>query len=83
MELLVTFALKSVLIAGATLPTPGSVTSWANAPLRLNVVDQTIGGKPYVFGSWSDGGTRAHDIRVPSVSTTYTARLVPPAKPVG
>ncbi len=36
---------------------------------------QTVGGVTYTFKSWSDGGGATHDITVPAVSTTYTARF--------
>jgi glucose/arabinose dehydrogenase len=34
----------------------------------------TIGGLPYTFAGWSDGGARTHEIVVPPTSATYTAR---------
>jgi glucose/arabinose dehydrogenase len=39
---------------------------------------QTMGGLPYEFVSWSDGGAAMHTISTPATSTTYTAtyRLV-------
>jgi hypothetical protein len=52
------------------------MTSWANAVIQVDVRDQSIGGVAYVFDSWSDGGARAHGIRTPTTSTTYTARMV-------
>lgn len=36
---------------------------------------QTIGGVPYAFDSWSDGGAITHTITVPTTDTTYTATL--------
>jgi len=39
---------------------------------------QTVNGLSYVFQSWSAGGTRSHEIRTPSVSTTYTANFIRP-----
>jgi glucose/arabinose dehydrogenase len=33
---------------------------------------QTLGGTPYVFDSWSDGGAATHDVTA-TASTTYTA----------
>jgi len=35
---------------------------------------ETVGGKTYVFQSWSDGGAQTHDITVPLSNTTYTAK---------
>jgi glucose/arabinose dehydrogenase/regulation of enolase protein 1 (concanavalin A-like superfamily) len=37
------------------------------------VSPQTQGGTTYQYVSWSDGGTRIHDISTPSSNTTYTA----------
>jgi glucose/arabinose dehydrogenase len=34
---------------------------------------QSIGGEPYAFSSWSDGGASTHLITVPSTDTSYTA----------
>jgi glucose/arabinose dehydrogenase/PKD repeat protein len=34
---------------------------------------QAIGGIPYAFSSWSDGGAGTHTITVPRTDTTYTA----------
>jgi glucose/arabinose dehydrogenase len=36
---------------------------------------QTIGGKNYVFKSWSDGGSLTHTITTPSSNTTFTAQF--------
>jgi glucose/arabinose dehydrogenase len=38
---------------------------------------QVLGDRPYVFGSWSDGGTAAHNITAPDAATTYTATFLP------
>jgi hypothetical protein len=40
------------------------------------VTPQSADGRTWVFGSWSDGGTRSHTIRTPVADTTYTARFV-------
>jgi len=34
---------------------------------------QTVGGVPYGFWSWSDGGTQSHNIIAPATTTTYQA----------
>jgi glucose/arabinose dehydrogenase len=34
---------------------------------------QTLGGTPYTFVSWSDGGAASHTIAAPAVPTTFTA----------
>jgi glucose/arabinose dehydrogenase len=38
---------------------------------------QSIGGTPYAFSSWSDGGASTHEITVPTTNTTYTATFGP------
>ncbi|MGH9211100.1 MAG: PQQ-dependent sugar dehydrogenase [Acidimicrobiales bacterium] len=53
-----------------TFATNGLVTLTAPATA-------TVGGVPHVFASWSDGGSRTHEIVVPESATTYTARYVP------
>jgi glucose/arabinose dehydrogenase len=66
----------TVVVGGTARTTPVTLTSWVNAPVQVNVRDQSIGGVPYVFSSWSDGGARAHSITSPATDTTYTARFV-------
>jgi glucose/arabinose dehydrogenase/PKD repeat protein len=66
----------TVIVGGTRRVTPLTMTSWANAVIQVDVRDQSIGGVAYVFDSWSDGGARAHGIRTPTTSTTYTARMV-------
>jgi glucose/arabinose dehydrogenase/PKD repeat protein len=63
----------SVIVGGTNRVTPFTVTSWAGAPVLLDVRDQSIGGVPHVFRRWSDGGARSHTIRTPTSATTYTA----------
>ncbi|MEO3929171.1 PQQ-dependent sugar dehydrogenase [Micromonosporaceae bacterium B7E4] len=41
------------------------------------VTPQTLGGVPYVFGSWSDGGAQTHVITAPTGPTSYTASYNP------
>ena len=44
---------------------------------------QVVGGRVYVFSSWSDGGAATHTIATPSSDTTYTANyLEVPAPPL-
>ena len=49
----------------------GSVNSIAAAS------PQTLGGNQFVFGSWSDGGARAHNVTV-NDDSTFTATFGPP-----
>jgi len=59
---------------GAPTTTPASVESVVGINRTLGVVSpQNVGGRNYVFASWSDGGVTAHTISTPSTSTTYTA----------
>jgi glucose/arabinose dehydrogenase/PKD repeat protein len=37
------------------------------------VTPQTLGGTPYAFASWSDGGAQTHLITAPPAATTYLA----------
>src|SRR5262245_1307370 len=43
----------------------------------------TIGGSPYAFSSWSDGGAITHTITTPSVNAAYTANYSPVVVPFG
>src|SRR5262249_46231751 len=59
---------------GAPTTTPASVESVVGINRTLGVVSpQNVGGRNYVFASWSDGGVAAHTISTPSTNTTYTA----------
>lgn len=40
----------------------------------ISTADQFVkAGRRYVFDHWSDGGTRLHDVTIPSTAVTYTA----------
>jgi uncharacterized repeat protein (TIGR01451 family) len=78
---------KTVSLSFATTPSGldlsvGSTTS--TAPFSRTVIQgsrntitapaqQTVGGTTYNWQSWSDAGTRSHDIVAPATATTYTA----------
>ncbi|GAB3655221.1 hypothetical protein GCM10027589_14310 [Actinocorallia lasiicapitis] len=47
----------------------------------LGAPSQTIGGTPYVFGSWSDGGTATHTVRTPAADTAYTVAYTEVTQP--
>lgn len=64
-----------VIVNGMSRDTPASLVSWPGHVLRVSAPDQSIGGVPHTFSSWSDGGARAHDIVTPRAATTYTARF--------
>jgi Concanavalin A-like lectin/glucanases superfamily/PA14 domain len=47
---------------------------------------QSLGGTPYAFSSWSDGGAQTHNITAPAAPATYTATYAegtPPDAPTG
>ena len=48
----------------------------------VNAADQMLGGAPYAFSSWSDGGGAAHTITAPALAKTYTATFGPNRPPV-
>jgi PKD repeat protein len=47
----------------------------------INAADQVLGGAPYAFSSWSDGGAAAHTITAPALAKTYTATFLGPNHP--
>lgn len=62
-----------VVVNDQAQSTPASLVSWQGYVLRLAAPDQSIGGTPYTFDSWSDGGAQTHDVTTPRQPTTYTA----------
>jgi hypothetical protein len=60
-------------VNGQTRATPFDVTVIQNSANSLSAATpQTLAGATYDFGSWSDGGARAHGI-VATQSRTFTA----------
>ncbi len=61
--------------SGTVTPNPTATrTDYTNNPLSLSAPSTvTIGGVPYAFTNWSDGGPQVGDRRVPAAATTYTA----------
>ncbi len=51
--------------------TPADVVSWQGWVVHLAAAGQVVGGRSYVFASWSDGGNAAHDVTTPATDTTY------------
>jgi PKD repeat protein len=47
----------------------------------ISAADQPLGGVPYAFSSWSDGGAAAHNITAPATAVTYTATFLGPEHP--
>lgn len=63
-------------------PSPGTVTAVVGMIRDIGAPSpQTIGGFTYTYRTWSDGGAATHEITVPAVSTTYTARFKTSRKP--
>jgi glucose/arabinose dehydrogenase len=64
----------SLRLDGQPRATPLTVTGVVGVQRTLEAPSpQTVGGKTYVFVSWSDGGGSSHTISTPASSTTYTA----------
>ncbi len=47
----------------------------------ISAGDQMLGGTPYTFSSWSDGGAAAHTVTAPATATAYTVTLLGPEHP--
>jgi glucose/arabinose dehydrogenase len=60
-------------VNGTSFPGPQTFVSWVNYGLNVDVPTQS----GFTFGSWSDGGARAHTIVTPATATTYTATHSP------
>jgi glucose/arabinose dehydrogenase len=71
-----------VLLDGQPRTTPYAFVSVVGISRSIEIVSpQTIGGQPYDFRSWSDGGARSHSINAPATDTTYMATLAPSTGP--
>ena len=62
-----------VKVEAATLTSPAEITAWEGWDVHVVAPTQVVGGKTYVFDSWSDGGAADHLIHTPAQATTYTA----------
>ena len=61
-------------IAGSSIVAPTTVTSWEGWQIPVNAPDQVdSSGQGTTFVSWSDSGTRAHEVPTPQAPATYTA----------
>jgi PKD repeat protein len=47
----------------------------------ISAGNQLLGGTPYAFASWSDGGPAVHTIAAPAAVKTYTATFLGPERP--
>jgi uncharacterized protein (TIGR03437 family) len=68
----------NVLVDGATVATPYTV-SWAGGTQHTLAVPeepQSLGGRRYVFGRWSDEQPQSHTITVSQSVTIYTANFI-------
>jgi PKD repeat protein len=69
----------SLTVGGATAKTPVTRTVIVGSSNSISAPSpQSKGSKSYTFQSWSDGGTRSHNITAPAAATTYTARFGQP-----
>jgi PKD repeat protein len=56
---------------------PFTRTVIINSANSVSAPNQSLGGTPYVFSAWSDGGAQTHTITAPATPATYTATFVP------
>jgi glucose/arabinose dehydrogenase len=67
----------SLVVGGTAGTTPFTRTVIVGSQNSISAPSpQTIGGRTYVFASWSDGGAQTHNIIAPAVNTTYQAKYV-------
>ena len=61
-------------VAGSSIVAPATVTSWEGWQVPVNAPDQVdSSGQGVTFVSWSDGGTRTHEVATPQAPATHTA----------
>ena len=65
-------------VGSASATTPFSRTVIAGSKNSMSAPSpQTLAGTSYEFASWSDRGTKSHDIVAPDADATYTATYTP------
>lgn len=64
-----------VVVDGQPQFSPYTVKSVVGMIRNIGINDLQLDNDMYVFGSWSDGKARNHEIITPNVNTTYTATL--------
>lgn len=70
-------------VDGQPVVAPNSFGSVVNMTRSIGVVTpQIVGGRQYVFNSWSDGGASTHSISAPATNTTYSATVREGASPL-
>ena len=68
----------TVLLDGVSRTTPITIDAAIGFQFQVEAPDQTVGGTPYVFANWSDGGARAHGLTIGTSDQTLTATFQPP-----
>ena len=68
----------NVLLGGVTRTTPFTIDAAIGFQFQIEAPDQTSGGAPYVFSSWSDGGARTHGLSVGTSDQTLVATFEQP-----
>jgi hypothetical protein len=63
----------TLYLDGVARSTPFVLDTLVGFNHTIEARDQSFGGSSYTFGSWSDGGARAHTIVVPSAAQSYRA----------
>jgi len=67
----------AVKLDGSSVTSPSSFKGASQIIREIEAVSpQTIGGVTYVFSSWSDGGSRIHNISTPATNSTITANFI-------
>ena len=59
---------------GQPVAAPYTFTAVVGMFRAIGAPNQNVSGVNYTFRSWSDGGAQTHNITVPAVAKTYTAR---------
>jgi len=57
------------------LTSGAQITAWEAWDVHVSAPAQIVGGRTYVFDSWSDGGAREHIVHTPASPATITARF--------
>ena len=68
----------NVLLGGVTRTTPFTIDAAIGFQFQIEAPDQTSGGTPYVFSSWSDGGACTHGLSVGTSDQTLVATFQQP-----
>ena len=66
-----------VLLDGAPVLTPNTFTGVVGVIRSVGVEPQLVGGVPYEFAGWSDGGAAEHEFDTPPTNATLVATFRP------